>query len=264
MNIRGQIYVKFYPLSERLPSRIRSVWSAVWLGFMNNSALDYVTMSSYKGESGFDAPDHNIGGLWSWEEAAVEEFFKGCNNILVAACGGGREMIALAKRGITVTGFDCGEDLTRACRMHLESLGLEGHVIDALPNAVPSNLGEFDGIIIGRGSYHHVVGSPTRIEYLRQLRCHVQDSAPLLLFDFLQQKEKSGRVYYFIADLIRRIRFGRERVESGDILGSCFFHKFNSKEIESELVSAGFRLKEYRRSPFSEESSLGHAIGIAD
>ena len=80
---------------------------------MNNAGLDYVTMKSYAGESGagFDALDHNTYGLWSWEQAAVEEFFKGCNSILVAACDCGREMIALANKEIAVTGFDCGEDL---------------------------------------------------------------------------------------------------------------------------------------------------------
>jgi 2-polyprenyl-3-methyl-5-hydroxy-6-metoxy-1,4-benzoquinol methylase len=227
--------------------------------------LNEVTRALYSSETGFDSTEHNFAGLWDWEEQAVRMHFSGCRTVLVAGAGGGREAIALARLGLTVTAFDFCDRLTAACREHLKTAGVCAQVLDAPPNSPPRGLGTYDGIFAGRGFYHHIPGRARRIGFLAECRQHVVPGGPLFLSDFYTRPENSRphRIIQLVGNAFRRLRMTKETVELGDWLSSCWQHAFLEHEIEAELRESGFQLKSYAPSPINQASRLAHAFAIA-
>lgn len=248
-----------------LPPRLRAAHQALWLGLLETEALNEVTRSLYSSSSGFDSEEHNFGGLSPWEREVVRKHFTGCQRILVAGAGGGREALALATLGFTVTAFDFCDTLTAACRKHVHKAGFSVEVLDAAPDALPEGLDLYDGIFAGRGFYHHIPNRRRRMEFLKCCRAHVAPEGPLFLSDFFSRPSVSmgHRKIQFIANTIRWLRRSHEAVELGDWLSDCMQHAFLQSEIESELRQGGFRPELYAISPVGQESSLAHAVGIA-
>lgn len=232
--------------------RLAPLHSALWLRFLSPEDLNAITMDSYsaRARSGFETAAHNLDRLWPWEEAAAAELAP-ASHILVAGAGGGREMIALARKGHAVTGFDASSDLVDACCDHLALAGVRAEIRVAPPGMVPDGLGRFDAILIGRGSFHHFPRSARRIAFLRACRGLVEPGAPLLIGDFMVREVRSGG--------IGRLAGG----EAGDFLGSAFFHRFTRAEMEVELKQAGFALVEWRATPFPGDGQLAHATAEA-
>lgn len=248
-----------------LPPRPRAALQALWLGLMDAEALNEVTHLSYSGGTGFDSEEHNLGGLWPWEEEVVRTHLGDCRTILVAGAGGGREAIALSRLGYEVTAFDFCSTLTAACRRHCDQSDPAVRVLDAPPDALPEGLGLYDGVVAGRGFYHHILGRRRRIGFLRGCREHLAAGGPLFLSDFFTRGDRSPthRNIRLIANTVRRLRLIPETVELGDWLTDCVQHAFVQGEIESELKEAGFDPVVYAVSPIGDSSRLAHAVGIA-
>ena len=249
----------------RLPPRPRAVVQALCLGLMDTRTLNEVTRLSYSSGTGFDSDEHNSSGLWPSEAEAVRAHFVGCRSILVAGAGGGREAIALARLGHSVTAFDFCKALTAACRRHCERAEVPVRVLDAPPDALPEGLGLYDGVFAGRGFYHHILGRQRRIAFLRGCRGHLDAGGALFLSDFFTRPTRS-RTHHnirLVANLVRRLRFSQEIVELGDWVTGCAQHAFVQAEIESEMREGGFEPVLYAASPMGDSSHLAHAVGIA-
>ena len=185
---------------QRLPPKLRAAYEAMWLGLLDTQALNEITRLFYLGPTGFDSEEHNFRGLWSWEEEVVRRHFFDCHRILVAGAGGGREVIALAKLGYSVTAFDFCDTLTRACRRHVEDAGISAQVVDAPPDALPEGLDVYDAVFAGRGLYHHIPSRGRRIAFLRACRQHIEAHGPLFLSDFfIRPCESSGHRTYSLS-----------------------------------------------------------------
>ena len=249
----------------RLPSRPRAALQALCLGLMDTRTLNEVTRLSYSSGTGFDSDEHNSSGLWPSEAEVVRAHFAGCRSILVAGAGGGREAIALARRGHSVTAFDFCKALTEACRRHCERAEVPVRVLDAPPDALPEGLGLYDGVFAGRGFYHHMLGRQRRIAFLRGCREHLDPGGVLFLSDFFTRPtaSRAHRNIRLVANAVRRLRFSRETVELGDWLTDCAQHAFVQAEIESELQEGGFEPVLYAASPMGDSCRLAHAVGIA-
>ncbi len=264
MSISAKLFCSTYPYFRKLPY-FRDIYRAICLGILDQKALDFITLHSYEGNSGFEEYDHNFWGLWPWEIALTESYLNSARDILIAGCGGGREMIALAAAGFDVSGFDCCSELTAVCRKYLQDESFPGKVYDALPNSFPESLGKFDALIIGRGVYHHIVGRKSRIAFLKNCHQHMKQDAPLLIFDFLQKRNNQtyDSALYKVSTGINKLVRNKPPVEMGDKIGNSFYHEFDESELKSELNSAGFDLKIYADSPLSEDTWLSHAVGSA-
>nr|WP_286194765.1 class I SAM-dependent methyltransferase [Synechococcus sp. CCY 0621] len=242
---------------------------AIRLGLHDYSSLNRITNKLYTKAADFGSKDHNLAGLWPWEQKIVDEFFASQHYILVAGAGGGREAIALAKQGFSVTAFDFCAALTKACRSHLAELGLKARVLDAPPDCAPpeltSELFVYDAIFLGRGFYHHIPGRTRRALFLKGCRQFVRQGAPLFLSDFFNRQTSDPFYYktYMVAKAIRTIRLSPDPVELGDWLSNCMQHAFVASEIEAEMKEAKFRLKHYLDTPFGLDTQLAHAVGIA-
>jgi len=258
------LYLRLSFLLQWLPAKLKAGHQAIWLGMLDAKALNEVTNASYMPSSGFGSQEHNLMGFYPWEDDVIRRFFSRCQTVLVAGAGGGREVIALAKRGIKVTAFDCSKYLTNACRNNLKESHLSALVLISLPDAVAESLDSYEGLVVGRGVYHHIPGRKKRIHFLQQCRKHLKPGAPVFLSDFFTRPQRSPGLQCIrsIAQFVRWIRRSHESVELGDSLTTAFQHLFIPHEIESELAEAGFKLEHYHTTPYGPETRLAHAVGI--
>jgi glycine/sarcosine N-methyltransferase len=67
--------------------------------------------------------------------------------LLDVACGTGRHVAALAQAGYRVIGLDCSADMLALGREHLSASGLHARLIEASFDAIPPDLGQFDGVL---------------------------------------------------------------------------------------------------------------------
>lgn len=233
-----------------LPPRIRSLHSFVWLHALNSDDLNDLTIDSYKESTGFETPEHNLKGLWEWEESVFQECFSHCKRVIVAGAGGGREMIALSRMGMEVVGFDPSNDLVEACRRNLRLAKVPAVCFFAPPGEIPGESKSFDGLVIGRGVYHHIPGSARRVAFLKACARRVFNGSPVAIGDFLTRTSKRSLTSYALGSAI----------EQGDAISTSFYHYFTQEEIRSELDQAGYDLEEYRVTPFPGGAKLAHVI----
>lgn len=198
------------------PAR-REAYGRAWLRYLDPQEVDWLTIDSYAG-IGFESAEFNASGLDAGESAAFGKLFAGRKRIAVASAGAGREMIALAKAGHEVAGFDPTPALVEAGRANLKSEGVTAPLEVALPNAVPLPWSGFDGLVIGRGAYHHIYGRDHRVGFLRACLGLLKPGAPMHL----------GAVLL------------RSPGEAAEGLAECYFCRFTEGELEEELAAAGW------------------------
>ncbi len=128
-------------------------------------------LSRFTGEAYNRNPNYLDGSkqeLFEWEEAVVTEFFPpSLAKILVGACGGGREMIALARLGYAVAGFDPGDELVALAREQVPEeklLCLEVGCYEELMEGPSSARGQapYDALVLGWGSLSHIASAEMR------------------------------------------------------------------------------------------------------
>lgn len=210
-----------YRLTCRLLARIlgpvREAHGRLWLRLLSEKSIVALTVDGYR-RAGFDDADFNRGGLWPHEEQAFRELFGGTRSIVVASAGGGREMLALARLGHRVAGFDPSPVLVEAGRSILAAEGIDAQLSLAEPGQVPRDLGRFDALVIGRGAYHHIYGRAARIDFLKQCLELVRPGAPMALGDVALRKPR----------------------QAPDVLLVAYMRRFEPSELESELAEGGW------------------------
>jgi len=236
-----------------------------WLGFLDPEDLTAITIRNFQQSRMYNGPEHNQSGLFLWEREAIDRFFRPSSRILVAACGGGRELIALHGLGFQADGFDCTPRLVETSRRLLQELGISSNVVLCPPNDVPGELtpefASHDSLIVGWTAYMHIPGSVRRIAFLRKLRALVQPEAPILVSFWVREgtSRDEDRVFR-LARWFRSLRGRRaEPLEPGDHLTDRGYHHcFAKEEIEAEFKAGGFRMCHY--------SQTGHpyAVGVAE
>ena len=239
---------------------------AIWLGLLGRRQLHWLDERFWGGESlyftRYQEPmycgdEFNLSGLFAWEQAAIDAFFRESSRILITSAGGGREVIALRRMGFDVDGFECSRKLVSCANDLLARNGLDADIRWVPRDECPVPGREYDGLIVGWGAYDLIQGRARRIAFLRKLRAHAREGAPLLLSFFTRSPESR----YFqrtvaIANPIRRI-LRRERVEEGDILEPIYLHFFTEDQLRFELRAGGFEPRHFTTEGY------GHAVGAA-
>lgn len=224
-----------------------------WLGLLRPGALQAVTSRFYQHFPQYTDPRFNGRGLFVWERQAIERHFVPAKSVLVAACGGGRELAGLAALGFAVTGFDPDERLVRhAASVQLGRADGVREVLHSHPSHVPDGLPQFDAAVLGWGAYTHIVGRALRIRFLRDIASHLDDGAPLLLSFW--DRPPQGRQLAFanaVARVVATISLNPRRPELGDWLGRHFTHAFIEPELRQELAEAGFVVVHYQSDPYA-------------
>jgi len=234
-------------VSARAHRLIETVHVGVWLGFLDTDDINTIVFRLYDENELYRTAAHNLYGFFPWEIELMRDYFNGCRSVVVAAAGGGREMIALAQTGVRVEGFECNPGLVEKCKEFLAQAGLSGSILYAAPDQVPSGLQKYDGAIVGCGALAHIVGRTKRINFLTDLKSHLNPRAPLLLSVGRRPQGSRYHVWiYQIARAIRMLRRSVDPIELGDDLLDCFTHRFVESELQSELQEAGFKVLAYR------------------
>jgi ABC-type multidrug transport system ATPase subunit len=250
---------------DQMVKAANGCFDGLWLGLLDRDALARLDEAFYTG--GRDVLDgrafsyteeqHNLSGLQSWEEAAVDAHFPAGGRVVVTGAGGGREVIALLDRGFDAVGYEPNAALVSAGSALLERRGHPGRLRACERDAFPADAEPCDAVVVGWGSYMLIPGRMRRIAFLQAARRVLPDGAPLLCSFFV--RPGGGRYFKTVsgtANVVRRLRRG-EPAELGDAVGHNFVHVFTREEIASELAAAGFRMLSFAAEPY------GHAVAVA-
>lgn len=230
---------------------MRSLHSLIWLHLLRVRDLDRITVESYADDSfaGFATAEHNLRGLWPWEDEVVRSWIDDHDHVLVAGAGGGREMIAMARMGFAVSGFDASPELVAAGHANLAQAAVVGELVGAPAGCVPPGPPVHGALIVGRGVYHHLPRRAARIAFLAACRARLIPGSPILIGDVLIRKSgpRPGRLIL------------RSSVEPGDSIEFAFNHYFTAAELSAELEQAGFMDARIHATPFPGVDHLAHA-----
>jgi len=236
------------------------VVTGVRLGLMSREELHALDERYYSGGKAGEHIDyageaHNRSGLAEWERRVLERFFPPRGRLLVMGAGGGREVLALARMGYDVDGFEPHPGLVDFANSLLEREGVSSRVSVSARDETPRSDARYDGVIVGWGAYMLIQGRARRIALLRGLRALAAPGAPVVLSFFYRDPGSPFR-HGLIARLgsaLRRRR-GDEPVEEGDALAPNFVHLFTEAEVRSELAEAGWD------PVFHDTFGTGHAV----
>jgi hypothetical protein len=252
-----RLYFAGHRLLGTFTRLLRMVHIGVWLGLLNPKRLHAISEWKYSGDRRYWTDSYNNSGLWDWERKVVEKEYLGCRTVLLAAAGGGREVLALRRRGLEVEAFESDPGLLRFANEFLEKEGMVGDVRLAPWDGCPEYAVEFDGVIVGWGAYSHIRGRARRIGFLRALRRSVVAGGPILVS--FESRDETSRYFRGIAWTGNALAWilRRDRVEVGDSLVPNYVHYFTKAQLESEMDAAGFELVSFDRIQY------GHAVGRA-
>ena len=196
--------------SRRVQGRIRQLEDAVtrWTGDLLDRALhdsEKQALSIDLYDASFD-PKNDHDGLYAWEERWFERRLPSQPaSILIGAAGAGREAVALQRLGYEVHAFEPSRSAYQLCR---ETLG-ERHVHQAsYQDLIESTLqgkttrlelpsdARFDAVLLGWGSFGHVLRRAERFELLRACD-RITPAGPILLsiFEPPGEVERDAPVY---------------------------------------------------------------------
>lgn len=213
---------------------------------------------------------HNESGLFAFEREAIERAFPAPPAaIVVGACGGGRELFGLLERGYRIAAaYDPVPAFIEALRddprlSEIEQnlcVGYHQNIASLAPIAELRRSGETaDAIVVGWGSYTHLLRAERRVEFLRALRS-LCPRGPVLLSFFVAMADEDERPRRFRARLRRLLGTTEAMVEPGDGLhrGAGGIHYFTRPSFTNEAEQAGYRVQHWQEHDFA----AAHAVLI--
>lgn len=262
--LRVRVYEASRHSFEATVVRARTVLVGIWLGLLDRRALHAIDERYYGGMSKYHDEAYNLSGLFDWEANALDNHFHGCRAVLVTSAGGGREVVALRRRGLDVFAFECHPDLLEVGNRLLSQEGLSTRIELASRDECPSDVPTCDGAIVGWASYMMIQPRGLRIRFLQGLRTHLPAGAPLLLSFFARENDAPYlKLIATLANALRRVQ-GREKVEVGDDLVPNFVHHFSEAEIVAELQAGGFRMVEFSKAGYPHAIARATDASAAD
>ena len=257
---------RVYDASRRLfaisGATARAAFVGTWLGFLDRHALHAADELYYRHTRMYHSDRHNLSGLFDWEADAIDRHFQSCRSLLVTSAGGGREVVALERRGLDVLAFECHPELVQVANQLLSREGLKARIALAPRDECPMRIPMCDGVIVGWAGYMLMQQRTRRIRFLQQLRTHMPAGGPLLLSFFARHEDSRYlRLTAAIANGLRMVR-GRPRAEVGDDLAPNFVHRFSDDEIAPELQAGGFQLVEFSTAGYPH--AVAQVVGTAE
>ena len=240
---------------------LESLHTGVLLGLLRAGALERLTQMSYRRRALYLEPGYNASGLFDWERDAVAQHLRAGSYLLLSGCGGGRELLALARNGYAVDACDPNAGYVAQAQRNLLDRRMPGRVLQAAPDSLPGEFdGPYDGMVLGWGMHTHIVGRNRRIALLRQLRGRAAAGAPLLLSFWTRTAlSRRERMQHGVAGFLAVCSLNPRRPECGDDLNQqAFVHRFDETEVSEELREAGFRAMSYSAMPY------GHAVATRE
>jgi len=255
MPLSARLYLAVDALVRRSLRAVEAVHRGLWLGLLDPRTLDIATQHMYMRSASCGQAEYNRSGFRYWEAGMVARHFQGVRRVLVAAAGGGREMLALGRMGIHADGFDPDPEFVACGRQLLADEGLPGELNVCAPGQVPAGVAGYDAAILGWNAYTHIPGRRARVDFLRAMAAGLDPGARILISFFARaERDRAFALTSWVGRVSGALRLRREPVELGDTLMVGFYHYFSETELAHELQAAGMQLLEFSDHP------QGHAV----
>jgi hypothetical protein len=252
--------------SARIPHALerasRGVLAGLWLGVLSDDGVHALDERYYDSEAVYRTPEWNERGLFPWERAFVDRHLERGGRVVVLACGGGREVLALLEDGFDAIGYEPHRALAAYADGLLASRGHPGRVHEAPRGGLAHDTPACDGVVVGWGAYSLVRGRAARVRLLADARARLPSGGPVLLSFFETPRHGRGlRATRRIADAMRRAR-GRAALELGDTLAPNLVHVFTPDQLADEVAAAGLELADHRHVG-EADASVSYAAAVA-
>ena len=186
------------------------------------------------------------GWLDAKEHALVEQYFSQHGEVLNMACGAGREVLLLARRGMNVTACDwssrmVGEARRRAQEAHVRARFAVADLMQDLPYPEKA----FDYLFLS--GYGYLFPRWRRIRFLKQAHS-VLKFGGVFIVGFPPAEDDpgipAGPSEWLFTRLRRWAPFNREYAPGDRLVAGAFIHFFRSQELAEEFQEARFLIKE--------------------
>ncbi len=230
---------------KRLTSFLDAFHSGFWLGVLGKKALDHSDEIHYSTNTTYVVDEYNEKGLYDWENYIVETHFTDVKTVMLIAAGGGREVLGLSRMGFRVEGYECNPVLVEYGNRLLQKNRIDSRITHLTRNTVPSEVRQYDAVIIGWGAYSHIKGGKSRIQFLKNLYPFMHPGSRLIVsFIWVKERNRRDRMIQRVSGFFGLFCRG-ERSEQGDKLVPNYMHYFMEDEIRTEFTQAGFRVVDY-------------------
>jgi len=198
----------------------------------------------------FNARDVDVGsGLLPWESRIVDRVVKPGDRLLIVGSGTGRDLVALAERGYTVTGVEPSSHARAIAEHSLERRHLAATIVGGFfEDAAMTE--RFDVIMFSYYCYCYIPMAARRIDILHKAGAALEPGGRVIVSYFARDR---GRVMLArVARWMAAVSGSDWRPEDGDGLyplesrrGPLRFHyehTFVPGEIDREATAAGLRV----------------------
>ena len=236
-------YLWSHRLFRILHGGSQALFEGFWMGLLPESAYDVISEESYGEGTQYTNPAHLDLGFHFWEDLAVRTYFAPGSKVLVAAAGGGRELIALERTGFRAAGFECSNAMVSAGKRALADRGMAATLVWSPPCVAPPSAQTFDALIVGWNGYCYISPRARRIEFLKSLVAQLRSGSPVLVSTAI--RSRSARVLIWtprIANAIRICTFRAAVFEPGDSFPGRPKMHFTPPQLERELKDAGLSI----------------------
>jgi hypothetical protein len=216
---------------------------------------------------------HNESGLFEFEQLAIERYFPAPPaSILVGACGGGRELFGLVELGYRIaSAYDPVAPFIEALRRDSRLLDAKDRLyvgthqaLDSMGAGSNQHLGtsRVDAVLVGWGSFTHVLRAERRVAFLRSLRSLCPRGPVLLSFFVAHGTEEGERPGRLRSRLRKLLGTDDSMFEAGDGVhgGTGGIHYFTETSFVAEAERAGYTVRHYQE----HEVSAAHAVLIPE
>lgn len=189
-------------------------------------------------------------GLRPEEEMLLDRFAPSVGKALVLGCGGGREAIALAKRGWEVVAVDNSPALIAEAKANGSQSGVEvdWRCQDVTEERALDPAGRFDLVCLLGQLYTLIPGRRSRVELLKSCRRMLKlEGICLVTFNTVLPPSPGERMAQACRKLLAWLVWGNRECQLGDhwFYGQAFHHFFSSlEEVLEEAALAGLVMME--------------------
>jgi SAM-dependent methyltransferase len=197
-------------------------------------------------------PDLVEAGLMPWESSFYDACLTPGERVLLVGCGAGRDLIALASRGLHVDGIEPVAELVDVARSSAEARGISTSIVAGALGG-DAAVGAYDAYVFSYFCYTYVRGAAARIAALQSIRRASPSARVLISTPSGESVRPIGVRLLRLANVAGQTDW---RAEHGDVFGldgegfPRYYHAFDWRALEQELGAGGFRVA--RRLPHRE------------